>query len=266
MPDRNASDGAFFLYDATALRKELPQIYRHSLRNEHAECPEDRRGLVLGSGGDGTSSERAAVQNLVDHSGARSPWTHLQENSYAVVVGLLDRLWEVDAMDRLGEEGVCRPILIDVVGLTPRSTVEPHPLGGASVQHMEIAVLLPHGFGDLTVYRGDPLQRVEGTSELLDSFLDRRSLSADHTFVWSVDDEQVRPVDLSQDLAYSLGGRFHHPHGPIHFCIRRDSPDLPCGVTAAGQITHEQFAVRHAPEHLVTLVPGTHGEQAGRFA
>ena len=120
--------------------------------------------------------------------------------------------------------------------------------------------------GDLAMYRRDTFQGMEGTSEHLNGFLHRRAIASDHALVRSVYDEQVHSVELLQDLPCPSGLRLDHAHAPFHFCVFRESPGLPCGVAASGQVGHEQLTFHHASEHLIPLVPRAHRKQSGSLA
>ena len=158
----------------------------------------------------------------------------------------MHRLGEIHPLDRLGQERICRPILIHLVRFAPRSAVETHTLRRAGVQQMKVAVGLRYLFRHVAVDRRDALQGVEGTSQLLDRSLDRRALASDHRLVRRVYDEQINPVERLDDLTCPIGGRLDHAHAPIHVGVIRDAPGFTRGVTASRQIADEQLALRHA--------------------
>ena len=202
----------------------------------------------------------------MDHPGARSARAHLQEDPHAIVIRLAHGLREVHSLDRLGQEGIGRPVLIDLVRFTPGSAVETRVLRRAGVQHMQVAVRLRYRVGDLAMDRRDALQSVEWASEQFDGLLHRRCVATDDTFVRRVDDEQVDPVELRNDLARPIGRRLDHAHAPLHRRVLGDAPGCPRSVTASGQFADEQLAFRHTSEHLVPLMPGAMREQAGGLA
>ena len=86
-------------------------------------------------------------------------------------------------------------------------------------------------------------------------------LATDHALVRGIDQQQVDPGMARQGLAQHRGGKPHHPGQPLH-----RSGNTPAALrrqTAAGQLIHKQIAGVHAPQHLITLAPGTGGKQTG---
>src|SRR5208282_4636641 len=79
-------------------------------------------GITGGSGQVRTSGENAAY-----HSGARTARTHFKEKSHTVIEGGFDNAGEVNAVDRLGQNGVGGAFPVNLIRAPPGAAVESYP-------------------------------------------------------------------------------------------------------------------------------------------
>ena len=208
----------------------------------------------------GTSGQDAA-----DHPAAGGSRSHFQEIAHAVGIGCFDGLGEIDAFQRLGQDGLGSVAAVHRVGAARGSAVETYAVGGSGAEEVQVTIGAGDRARDFAMHGGHALQREKPAVEHGHQMLHPLDVAADDALFGSVDDQQVDPRGLLQSTAHLARGNVDHADAPVDFLPLALAPGAPRGPAFAGQIPGKKGGGLHAREHQVTLPPGARGKESGRF-
>ena len=143
---------------------------------------------------------RFAFEDVADHPATGIARSHLEENAYAVSVGLLDDLGVVNRLQRLAENHIGSTVSGDLIALTQIAAVKSNVLGCGHREKMQIPVRLRHRLGNLAMHCGYTTQGEEVTIDFARQGFDLVTITTNHALLMGIDNQQVGPVFADKSL------------------------------------------------------------------
>ena len=147
---------------------------------------------------------RFAFEDVADHPTTGIARSHLEENAYAVSVGLLDDPGVVNRLQRLAEDHIGGTIRGDLIALTQVAAVESNVFGCSHRKKVQLPVRLRHRLGNLAMHCGDTTQGEEVTIDFASQGFDLVTITTNHALLVRIDDQQIGLVFADKSLFYFL--------------------------------------------------------------
>jgi len=224
----------------TQTAEQRGQIQRHPLGDQIAKQPQQYGNRVLPGEAGRTCQMGPVTQDAAYHAAARTARTHFEKQAHAVPIRRLDNIREVEAVQRLAEDGSSGIFAGDVVGTALYAAVKSDSVGLFRRENMQVVVRNGYLPGNFAMNRGDTLQGVKTAVEPCDELLDRRRIATDHTFVLCVDDKKIGPGYFGKKTAYIAGRSLHDPQAPLYRFVFAQSPRQPGGTAFSGHVMGEE--------------------------